>query len=183
MARKYKGNGSIILIGFKGSGKTSVGKALARKLKRRFIDLDEVIIEINRHLKGKKQSIREIYKEYGKGYFRKRESQALKFLDEEIGIVLATGGGAVVLKKNRHIMKKIGTAIFLDVEPGLLFKRMLKRGIPPIIDRANPKKSFYALYRQRRTAYLKAANIVIGLQNEPIKEIVKKISALLGRVV
>ncbi|MBI2576960.1 shikimate kinase [Candidatus Woesearchaeota archaeon] len=166
---------NIILIGFKGSGKTSIGKGIAKLLKKKFIDLDDIIREIHKRLKGTDLSIREIYQKHGKGHFRNTEHHAIIKLGKHKNIILATGGGAPVLRKNRQKLKNIGTVVFLDVEPGVLFRRMVKRGIPPIIDAKNPLKSFTALFKERKAVYNQLADIIVSLKDDPLGKNVEKV--------
>ena len=172
---------NIILIGFKGSGKTAIGKEVAKLLKKEFVDLDDIIRKIHREIKGTGLSIREIYQKHGKGYFRKKEHDAIGKLDTCRNIILATGGGAPSLKKNRHRLKQLGTVLFLDVNPVVLYRRMLKRGIPPIIDAKNPLKSFSKLFKERKAVYNKLADIIISLKDDPLgKNVAKVIRELRG---
>ncbi len=171
--------GNIILIGFKGSGKTSIGKGIARLLNKRFIDLDDVIRAMHRELKGTRLTIREIYQNHGRKYFREKEQHAIIKLKGHKNIVLATGGGAPVLRKSRHELRKLGTIIFLDVHPKAIYQRMLKRGIPPIIDRKNPLSSFLKLFNERKTIYNKLADIRVSLKNGPLgKNIAKAVNEI-----
>jgi len=99
---------NIILIGMPGCGKTSIGKALAKKMNREFADSDELIIQTA----GK--SIPAIFAEDGEEVFRKLETEALQTLCNRTGLVIATGGGIVTKPENQNIIKQNGIVIFLD---------------------------------------------------------------------
>ena len=98
---------NIVLIGMPGSGKSTVGKALAEKLSRFFVDTDDVITE-------KHGVISEIFAQKGEEYFRDIESEAVKEVAKKGGIVIATGGGAVLRKENVRALKQNGVVFFLD---------------------------------------------------------------------
>lgn len=98
----------IILIGFMGVGKTSVGKQLARKLNFNFIDTDYEIERLTN------KSIPDIFEQYGENYFRKLENSILEKFVKNEDIVMATGGGIITTKENYNILKNEEKVIFLD---------------------------------------------------------------------
>lgn len=107
-----------------GSGKSSIGKLIAKKLELQFIDLDEVIIEFEG------QSITEIFKSKGEDYFRQLEKNCLTNQSKiKGGFVLATGGGAPCFYDNMIQMNRDGITIFLDVPTDILFNKLSKKGI------------------------------------------------------
>ena len=110
----------VILIGFRASGKTSVGKKLARELGFRFIDLDD---EIEKSLN---KSIRELVEENGWEEFRKIEKEFLRKFGEEERVVLALGGGAVLHQREMEELKKRGTVIWLYADPEKVIERIKK---------------------------------------------------------
>ena len=98
---------NVILIGFMGSGKSSVGRVLANKLERKFIDMDDEI-EL-----GEEQTINEIFSEYGEDHFREVETSYLEKLLTKKNKVISTGGGVILKEENIAILKRIGTVVFL----------------------------------------------------------------------
>ncbi|MFI5135670.1 MAG: shikimate kinase [Chitinophagales bacterium] len=108
----------IFLIGFMGSGKTSVGKKLAALLSAEFVDLDEVI-----ELKESK-TISQIFQELGEEYFRERESQCLQSLSEKSNAVIATGGGVPYFHDNMKWMNENGVTVYLQTNSEILFGRL-----------------------------------------------------------
>ena len=105
---------NIFLIGFMSSGKSSIGRQLAKKLKRDFIDLDQLIE------KDYGRSIPQIFEEEGEEAFRKMESEALHSLPNNKGLILALGGGTPCSEKNIEFIKKNGISVYLKIEPVIL---------------------------------------------------------------
>lgn len=119
---------NIILIGFMGVGKTSLGKLLASKLGRGFVDLDEKIEH------DAQMSIPKIFETYGEKYFRELEKAAVKEVSTRRNIVIATGGGTVKDAENLQLLKDSGIIICLTTDPEEIFRRTEKRGERPVLD-------------------------------------------------
>jgi shikimate kinase len=149
---------ALILIGFMGAGKSSVGRALAARLGWAFEDLDERIE------RRKRKIVAEIFRESGEEFFRTAEHEALKELLEELsaesGRVIALGGGAYVQKANAGLIKaaKVPTA-FLDADVEELWDRCQGQAQEQSAERPllRSREDFRNLYRKRRRYYLKAA--------------------------
>src|SRR5437870_5642012 len=109
---------SIFLVGFMGSGKSTIGQALASHLKREFVDLDEVIVE------RAGRSIPEIFSGVGEDYFRALEREALKELAAGQPSVVALGGGAFVSDENRALVREQGIAVWLDCALETIIERL-----------------------------------------------------------
>jgi len=108
---------NIYLVGFMGTGKTSVGKELAKKKKWRFLDLDELI-----QLR-EKRTIADIFTKEGEPYFRRTEKQVLKEVAKEKKFVVACGGGIVINPDNIKTMKETGIIICLSASPQVILER------------------------------------------------------------
>ncbi len=119
---------NVILIGFMGVGKTSLGKLLASKLGRGFVDLDEKI----EHDAG--MSIPQIFETYGEKYFRELEKNAVKEVSTRRNIVIATGGGTVKDEENLQLLKNSGVIICLTTEPEEIYRRTARQGERPVLD-------------------------------------------------
>ena len=119
---------NLILIGFMGTGKTSLGKLLASNLGRAFIDLDEKIEA------DTKMTIPEIFEKHGEKYFRELEKKAVREISERRGLVIATGGGTVKDSENVEMLKKSGMIICLTTDAEEIFRRTEKRGERPVLD-------------------------------------------------
>ena len=119
---------NIILTGFMGTGKTSLGKLLATKLGRPFVDIDKKIEA------EQKLSIPKIFEQFGEEHFRALEKSAVKELSERRGLVIATGGGTIKDEENLRLLKSSGVLICLTTEPEEIFSRTARRGERPVLD-------------------------------------------------
>lgn len=164
---------NVVLIGYRGSGKSTVGRELSAKLGRPFLDSDEYI-EQKTGL-----SIAEIFRECGESYFRDLETQAIETLTRQDGIVLATGGGAAVRLKNVQLLQRNGRVIFLRVSPEEAFKRLVK---DPRSERTRPALSDTDLLTEirdtivRRAPYYEgAAHFTVEVDGHDVEWIVRQI--------
>ena len=153
---------NILLIGFKGCGKTTMGLELARILNFDFVDLDRVLEDLYEKREGETLSFREIYKKHGKDYFRKSETAALKSVNVD-GHVIGVGGGTPLTEGNVEIMRQLGKIVFLKVDKEQLYIRIMKNGVPAFFDADNPHESFEKLYNERMPIYEKAADFVVDV--------------------
>lgn len=146
---------NIYFVGMMGAGKTTIGRQLARRLKKRFIDCDQ---EIEARTGVRIPVIFEIEGEAG---FRRRESQVLQALSEERDLVLATGGGAVLDPQNRKRLAETGLVIYLCVQPDELFARTRHDRNRPLLQVADPLSKIRELHQQRDPLYREIADIVM----------------------
>lgn len=119
---------NVILTGFMGTGKTSLGKLLATRLGRPFIDIDKKIED------DAKLSIPKIFERFGEEHFRNLERTAVKELCQRRGLVIATGGGTIKDAENLRLLKSSGVLICLTTEPEEIFRRTARRGERPVLD-------------------------------------------------
>lgn len=119
---------NVILTGFMGTGKTSLGKLLATKLGRPFVDIDKKIEDETQ------LSIPQIFEQFGEAHFRELEKAAVKELSERRGLVIATGGGTVKDEENIRLLKNSGIIICLTTEPEEILNRTARRGERPVLD-------------------------------------------------
>ena len=170
---------SIILIGMKSSGKTTVGRILARKLGLRFTDMDAELERLHFKQEGEWLRFREIFKKHGKDYFRNLETavlQAISVAQDPAPLVLATGGGLPLTDENRPLLKGLGTVIFLDVAPEVLLERIVRRGIPAFFPYPeDPQRSLAELLAVRRPIYAALAHITVACRSESPETIVDMI--------
>ncbi len=127
---------NIVLIGMPGSGKSTIGKMLADKLKKEFVDTDEMIAEKENRI------IPEIFSSDGEEYFRRVETECVKEAGKKMGLVIATGGGAILKEENRNAMRENSTIIFLDRE----ILSLATDGRPLSSSEENLKKLFKVRY-------------------------------------
>ena len=170
----YKESDNIVLTGYMGSGKSSVGKALAEKLGRTYIDVDEYIVE------EQKKSIPQIFEESGEEGFRKIETQALqKLYDTYFGnAVIATGGGAVLRKENRDILQDLGNVFYLYADPKTTFERVKGDTNRPLLsssDEEEMKNKIVTMIGQRRGYYEMTADYTIDTNSKNVSEIADNI--------
>ncbi|RXZ33911.1 3-dehydroquinate synthase [Oxalobacteraceae bacterium CAVE-383] len=148
-------SGSIFLVGLMGSGKTTIGRALAKKLNMRFIDSDH---EIESRTGA---SIPVIFEVEGEASFRQREADVIRDLTAMDNIVLATGGGAVLLPENRAFLKSRGTVIYLRTGITQILQRTGKDKNRPLLQTPDPRKRLEEMSRQREPLYREVAHVVI----------------------
>jgi shikimate kinase len=141
---------NIYLVGFMGTGKTSVGKELAKKKKWQFVDLDE-LIEFK-----EKRAISDIFAQEGEGYFRRAEAKVLKEVAGQKGFVVACGGGVVINEDNIRLMKRTGRIICLRARPQVILKRTRGYAHRPLLNVPNPGKQVELLLKLRSPYYARA---------------------------
>jgi len=146
---------NIYFVGMMGAGKTTIGRQLARRLKKRFVDCDH---EIEARTGVRIPVIFEIEGEAG---FRRRESQVLQALSEESGLVLATGGGAVLDPQNRKRLAESGLVIYLCVQPDELYARTRRDRNRPLLQVEDPLARLRELHGLRDPLYREIADIVL----------------------
>lgn len=135
-----------------GCGKSSVGRRLSNLTGHRFVDTDELVV------KADGRSIPEIFAERGEEGFREIEQRVLADLVGVAGMVLSTGGGAILREANREVLRKIGIVVWLDSDPSTLFDRAIRSGKRPLLQTPNPRETFDRLLSARRTIYEAAAD-------------------------
>lgn len=162
---------NIFLVGMMGAGKSTIGKQLARQLNKVFLDADQ---EIERKTGVTIPIIFEIEGELG---FRQREAQVIAELVHEKNLVLATGGGAVLLPENRQILSEYGVVIYLRATPEELFVRTRHdRGRQrPLLQEENPLAKIEKLCKEREEFYLEVANIIIDTNKQKVPTIISTI--------
>lgn len=146
---------NIYLVGLMGAGKTTVGRQLAKKLGRRFLDSDH---EIEAKTGVRIPTIFEIEGEEG---FRRREAQAIAELTAEPGIVMATGGGVVMNPENRRHLHETGWVVYLNVPPLFLYERTRHDRNRPLLKVADPLAKLEELYTLRDPLYRETAHFVL----------------------
>lgn len=164
----------IFLIGLPGSGKTTLGKELAKALRIPFFDLDAEIERIQAMI------ISEIFKHKGENYFRQQESSALKeFYSSPESFVLATGGGAPCFFDNMQSINQAGTSIFLDVPAKEITRRIQSQqlGERPLFANTPREalKDQIEFMRSSRISFYRQAHFVFSGANISVKEILEKI--------
>ncbi len=164
LAYPYDGNGLnlvsadcliISLVGLPGSGKTSVGRQLARRLKLAFVDSDQVIEQ------RMGCTIRDFFAREGEDHFRDIEQQVIDELTRQESCVLSTGGGAILREVNREHLKFRGQVIYLKSSPEELFRRLKHDTNRPLLQVADPLKRLRELFALRDPLYQATAHFVL----------------------
>ena len=164
-----KGSGNIFLVGMMGAGKTTVGRLLARRLKLRFVDSDR---EIESRCGVKIPVIFEIEGEAG---FRARETIAIDALTALEGIVLATGGGAVLAEQNRRCLAARGTVVYLSARPEDLYERVRHDRNRPLLAGGEPLTRLRELHVQRDPLYRAVADIVLETGAQSVQALARQL--------
>lgn len=160
---------NIFLIGLMGAGKTTIGRQLARELHQDFIDSDHEI-EARTGV-----TIPHIFDVEGEDGFRRRESSVIDELSLRNGIVLATGGGAILREENRQYLKSRGTVFYLYADLETLFKRTSKDRNRPLLQAEDPKAVLASLLEKRDPLYRETADFIIDTSEGSIQHAVKQI--------
>jgi shikimate kinase len=150
---------NISLIGFMGSGKTTVGKILAEKLDFLFIDIDRVI-----ELKDGRK-ISDIFRIYGEDYFRKLETEVIKKIYKNKNCVFACGGGVIERKENVKVIKENSFVVYLSISPAVAIKRLKDVTDRPLIEVQNREKTIKEMIIKRDSLYRESAHLIINNDN------------------
>lgn len=146
---------NIFLVGPMGAGKTTIGRHLATLVQKRFFDADH---EIEKRTGVTIPVIFEIESETG---FRRRESMVISELTQERDIVLATGGGVVLLEENRQVLTQRGTVVYLQADIDTLVERTRRDRNRPLLQTEDPRAKIEELLRQREPIYRQIADVVV----------------------
>ncbi len=169
---------NLVLIGPQSCGKTSVGKKLAQKLGKKFVDTDELLLAnyCSTHDQiSSPISIHEIYQKHGESYFRDLETQIISTLSSLEQTIVATGGGSVMRKENREELRKIGQLFYLELSSQAWRKRMKERKLPCFLQ----QEDFIEHYKTRRLIYQQAADVIIPADGLSIDQLLEAIISLL----
>ena len=161
------GKRNIVLCGFMGSGKTTIGRKLARLTGLEFVDADQYL----EAQEGKK--ISDIFAEHGEAYFRKRESAYIRELSQRDGIVLSLGGGAVLRQENVEAVKQTGLLIHLDTPFFRIVKNLSYSNTRPLLDKPDKQAETRRLYNARKGIYHRVSDV--SVRSPKISEVLEKL--------
>ncbi len=166
---RSKNSENIALTGLMGSGKSSVGRALARLLRRKFVDTDNLIEE------AEGITINEIFSEKGESYFREIEKEIIAKVCKDKSQVISLGGGAIVADENRELVRKHARLVALVAEPEELYKRVKRRKVRPILNQAeDPLEALKELWEKRKRAYLDS-DLQVDTEDKDVESIAREI--------
>lgn len=164
------GSKNIYIVGLMGSGKTSIGKLLAKRTNRNFIDTDQEII------KNEKASITDIFNKFGEAYFRKLEAAEIRNSQNLESHIIATGGGVILNNDNINIMQEFGIIVFLDINIKNQLARVTNKKNRPLLNEDNIEKNLIKLRNERYAIYKKISDYIIDTSNKKRNDIIMKIS-------
>ena len=173
--RLQKTDENVLLIGFMGSGKSSVGKKLAGLLAVPCLDTDALIEE------QEKMTIREIFAQRGQEYFRDAETRAVRGLTDRAGrYVLSVGGGLPLRSENREILKKLGTVIYLKASVQTLAERLARDTTRPLLQGEEPlEEKITRILSEREALYEEACSHVVLSDGKSVREVAQEIRRLI----
>jgi shikimate kinase len=167
---------SIVLIGFMGAGKSSTGKALARKMELPCFDTDEIVSRRFGLL------VTEIFARFGEEKFRDAETEALGQLSLVTPAIIITGGGIVLRPENVKILRALGRVVSLEADEETLFRRISRRATRPLLQTEDPRATLRELLRVRGPLYGAAADVRLDTSrlthDEVADEVLKRIEKL-----
>jgi shikimate kinase len=161
--------GNIYLIGLMGAGKTTVGKQLAKALKRSFYDSDKAIEE------STGVDIATIFEFEGEKGFRLREQKMIQLLTERQGIVMATGGGSILMEENRSCLNETGFVVYLQCSVEKILQRTRKDTKRPLLQTKNRRQKIEQLLLERNDFYQECADFTINTGRLPNKIVINNI--------
>ncbi len=162
----------LFLVGYMGSGKSTLGRQLARVAGLHFIDLDKYIEE--RHCR----SVQQLFAEEGEAVFRTFERNALSEVAEFDEVVVATGGGAPCFFDNMELMNRTGITVFIDIDPQILARRLMtSKTVRPLIAGKSKQEliAFIAENLEKRRVYYKKSRIVVRNPDMDVRQILSLI--------
>ena len=165
---------NIFLIGFMGSGKSTVASCLAKKYGMEIVEMDQVIVE------REGMSILDIFAHKGEKYFRDVESQLLTEIQAKQDRVISCGGGVVIREQNVKEMKKCGKVVLLNAKPETILERVKDDKNRPLLQGKKDVSFIGDMMEQRRPKYEKAADLIIETDGKGAEEICKEIFDRIG---
>jgi shikimate kinase len=160
---------AIVLIGFMGAGKSSVGRTLARITGLSRFDTDEIVAA------RFGLTVSEIFENQGEEAFREAEAKALRELTGKRVAIITTGGGILLKPENVELVRQLGTVVHLDADEDTLFRRINRRTTRPLLRTENPRATLTELLRVRLPLYRGAADIQVDTSRLTHDEVAKKI--------
>jgi shikimate kinase len=167
----------LVLVGMMGAGKTTVGRRLATRLGRRFVDSDEEVE------KAAGMSIEDIFASRGEVDFRAGEVRVIARLLKDHDLVLGTGGGAFINTETRALVKSSAVSVWIKADFELLFQRVQRRSNRPLLKTANPRQTLQELIDKRYPVYAEADVTVVSKdvpQDQVATEVIEAVLAFLG---
>lgn len=166
---------NIVLIGFMGSGKSAVGRGLAKSLGFQFLDTDQLIVDRTG------RQISEIFAEEGEPFFRQIETETIESLGSLNRCVISTGGGAVLSARNRALLRELGYVVCLTASEEVLFERVSRNTKRPLLQTTNPRETLARLISERGEIYRTAAHHTLDTSHISQNDAVDELTAMAKR--
>lgn len=171
--RKLNEKKNIILIGFMGSGKSTIGRALEKRFKCIYLDTDS-FIEAKEGM-----SITEMFAVNGEKSFRDAETTALRGLcNDKKRMIISTGGGMPLRSENRVLLKKLGIVVYLKTSPEAVIKRLEGDTTRPLLQRPDKEEAITNMMKQREPAYTESSDLTVYTDGKTVDEIVREIELM-----
>ncbi len=167
MARK-----NIILCGFMGSGKSTIGNLLSKKMGMSFVDMDKYIE------KQENKTVTQIFEENGEEYFREKEREASRLLGSKRGLIIAAGGGTLTFPENVEAFRENGRIVLLNVSPETVAERLKSDNTRPLLEKPDKLLAIKELFEARMPLYKSAADIVVDADQSPMQVCMEIMSSI-----
>ena len=154
MKRQDKKKPNIVLVGFMGTGKTSIGRRLSTQLRMRYVDTDDIIE------RDSGRRISEIFEQDGEAVFRELESEAVRKVSKLYNYVISTGGGVVLKEANMVELKRNGIVFCLTATPEEIYRRVRHQSHRPLLQTPDPLTKINSMLEERHSYYVKADYMV-----------------------
>ena len=164
--------GNLILCGFMGCGKSTVGRELSRLTGKKFLDLDSYVEQ------REGRTIPEIFDREGEPGFRAAEARAVQALSQETGLIIAAGGGTLLFPGNAAAFRARGVIVLLDAPLAAIQERLRNDTSRPLIQKPNRNEVIRELYEKRLPAYREAADVTVDA-GAPAREVARRVLAAL----
>lgn len=162
---------NVILIGFMGCGKSTVGIRLSYRLRCVVEDTDKLIE------KKEGKTISDIFKEYGEPYFRELETACLEDLQElKDDRIISTGGGLPMKKQNHALLKSLGTVVYLQISPECVYERLKNDTTRPLLQCEDPLSKIKELLHKRAPIYEEAADVIVNVDGKDMEQVLAEIA-------
>ena len=165
---------NVILIGYMGCGKSTIGRKLSYRLRKPFLDTDKQIEQ------KQKCTISEIFERYGEETFRDMETDYLKLLlEEKSEYVIAVGGGLPLREENRRLLKQLGICIYLRATPDTIYDRLKNDTSRPLLQKEDPYAVICQMLEERSGIYESCADEILTVDHKKIEEITKELAEII----
>ena len=165
---------NIVLIGYMGCGKSTVGRKAAKAMEYTFLDTDSMIE------KEEGMAISRIFEEKGETYFRNKETELIKrLISGNRGNIIATGGGLPMTEGNPELLKELGTVIYLKAEYETLLRRLSNDKVRPLLRGVNLKEKIKTMLEIRGPVYESCADLILQADHMSFYEIICRIEKIL----